>query len=77
MTKGRAPVSLCKCFTLTRLLQGGSCWSTCPEGASQEWDCATVALNMLSLEEDKIKQSSDDALRVLTSLLVSSLARSG
>lgn len=72
MEKERVLVSLCKYFTLTR-----SPWSTCPEGASLKWDCGTVALNVLSLEEDKVsEQSSDDAMSVLRALPVSSLAGS-
>lgn len=48
--------------------------SACPEGTSLKWNCGTVALSALSLEEDKV--SSDDAMCVLAALPVSSLAGS-
>lgn len=72
MAKGRVLVSLCKYFTLTR-----SPGLHVLRRASLKWDCGAVALNVLSLEEDKVReQSSDDAMSVVTALPVSSLAGS-
>lgn len=75
MTKGRAPVSFASVLFLPGYYK--------EEGPGlhvlrEHLRSGTVALNMLSLEEDKVnKQSCDAAMCVLTTLLVSSLARSG